>query len=445
MKCTGILTDLYELSMLQAYYFLEMEQEAVFSLFVRKLPEARNFLIACGLEDVLTFLENLHFSEDDLEYLESLGIFKKKFLDYLKGFRFTGDVYAMDEGTVFFENEPILEIKAPIGQAQLLETYIINEIHFQTLMASKAVRIVLAANGKKVVDFAFRRIHGVQSAHKAARAFYIAGVDATSNVYAGKTYNIPVTGTMAHSYVQAHEDEFEAFSSYVSFYPSTVLLVDTYDPFKGTENVVQLHKKLKESFQVSGIRIDSGDVADFSFKLRRILDEVGLKRVKIFASGGLDEYKIREIIKKNAPIDGFGIGTRMGVSADVPYLDMVYKLTEFKGKGRAKTSPGKMTFPYKKQVYRIEEQGIYKKDIICRYSEDSCGEPLLKKVMEKGKKILPDQSLNHIRDKLKKELSKLPKRLLEVSPATPPYTVEISSSFKNFMIKTKPQGKDHEF
>ncbi len=433
MRATGILTDLYELTMLQAYYFLEMEEEAVFSLFVRKLPKERNFLISCGLEDVLNFVENLHFSEEDLEYLESLGIFKKKFLDYLKDFKFTGDIYAMPEGTVFFQNEPILEIKAPIGQGQLLETYIINEIHFQTLMASKAIRLVLAAQGKRVVDFGFRRIHGVESAHKAARAFYIAGVDATSNVYAGKRYGIPVTGTMAHSYIQAHEDEFEAFSSYVSFYPNTVLLVDTYDPLKGTENVINLYKKLKENFQVSGIRIDSGDLGEFSFKLRKILDEAGLKRVKIFASGGLDEYEIKEIVEKGAPIDGFGVGTKMGVSSDVPYLDIVYKLTEFKGEGRVKTSPGKITLPYKKQVFRIEKNGKYIKDIICRDGEEVEGKPILKKVFEKGKRKLSKEELDDIRNRVKEEVSKLPEDLLKIAPALNSYPVELSPVLKNFL------------
>src|SRR6056297_1763247 len=336
-----LFTDLYELTMLQGYFHLSMHDQAVFSLFIRKLPQHRNFFIFCGLADILCFLENLRFKDKDIQYLHSLGLFSDDFLQSLADFCFTGDVFAMPEGTVCFANEPLLEIRAPIAQAQLLETFILNQVHYQTLAASKAVRVKLAAEDRNVFDFRLRRIHGLDAGLKSARAFYIVGIDSTSNVYAGYIYGIPVSGTMAHSFIQAHNDELEAFQAFTELYPETILLVDTYDSLLGVKKVVELAQSLGKDFHVKGIRIDSSDLIGLSYQIRDILDSAGLYQVKIFASGGLDEFDISNMVQQRSPIDGFGVGTKMGVSNDLPYLDMVYKLTIYAGQGCFKKSPGK--------------------------------------------------------------------------------------------------------
>lgn len=422
-----LLTDLYELTMLQAYFLQGMQDRAVFSLFSRKLPSRRNYLVACGLEPVLEYLQELRFSGEDIDYLRSLSMFRESFLDWLRGFRFSGDVYAVPEGTVVFPNEPILEVEAPIGEAQLLETLLLNRIHFCTLAASKAARVTTAARGRRVIDFGFRRMHGLDAGVQAARSFAIAGVAATSNVYAGSVLGIPVTGTMAHSYIQAHGNEMQAFRNFASIYPQTVLLIDTYDILEGVRNVIRLSRELGEEFAIQGVRVDSNDLHRTTRKIRSMLDEAGLEHLRIVVSGSMDEEGIAELVSGGAPVDGFGVGTRMGVSNDSPYLDLVYKLTEYAGKGRLKSSPGKSTLPGKKQVYRERKGGVYSGDIICHRDEEYPGIPLLQKVMDDGR-ILDSarENLETIKSRCNLELQLLPEKIRALEPANQPYPVSVS-------------------
>ncbi|RMF22896.1 MAG: nicotinate phosphoribosyltransferase [Cyanobacteria bacterium J083] len=436
----ALFTDLYELTMLQAYFEEEMTQEAVFSLFVRRLPPQRNFLLACGLDTVLNYLENLSFSDDDLAYLASLGKFSKRFLNWLRDFRFTGDVYAVSEGTPIFTNEPLLEIVAPLPQAQLVETYVMNQIHLQTLLASKAQRVVTAAQGRLVVDFGARRMHGIDAALKGSRAFYIAGVKATSNMLAGKNFGIPVMGTMAHSYIQAHADEAAAFAAFTQLYPDTVLLVDTYDTLAGVRKVIALAKTLGEDFQVKAVRLDSGDLLTLARESRQLLDEAGLEQVSIFASGGLDEYTIAKLVSANAPINGFGVGTNMGVSNDVPALDIAYKLCEYAGQARLKLSPGKSILPGRKQIFRLTENNQAVKDIIARFDENLPGRPLLVPVMHRGKRLVAGRvELEAIREYAQQQIAPLPSHVRAISQASPPYPVQISSELSLLQKKIKEQ------
>ena len=330
----ALLTDLYELTMAQAYWRDGMNEPAVFSLFVRTLPRVRNYLLACGVADALVLLESFRFSQESLEYLEGTGRFARDFLDWLSGLRFTGNVHAVPDGTPVFGNEPIMEVEAPLIEAQIVETILMNQVQVQTLLASKAARVVRAAGGRRVVDFGLRRAQGADAGLKGARAFWVAGVDATSNVLAGKVYGLPISGTMAHSYVQSFDHELDAFRAFARVYPETILLVDTYDTLEGVRHVVELARELGDDFKVRAIRLDSGDLAELAFRSREILDAAGLERVEIFASGGLDEYRVAEIVARGAPITGFGVGTSMAVSSDVPAMDVAYKLTEYAGRGR---------------------------------------------------------------------------------------------------------------
>lgn len=426
----ALFTDLYELTMAQAYLEEGLTDQAVFSVFVRRLPPQRNFLIACGLESVLDYLESFRFSDDDLDYLGSLGLFSQRFLEWLKNMRFTGDVYAVPEGTPIFPHEPILEVVAPLPQAQLFETFIMNQIQLQTMLASKAYRVVAAAQGRPVFDFAARRMHGSDAALKGARAFYIAGVAATSNVLAGKLYKIPVVGTMAHSYVQAHTSELEAFRAFARIYPETVLLVDTYDTLAGVRRVLELARELGPAFRVKAIRLDSGDLLTLSQHARRMLDDAGLSSVKIFASGGLDEERIAQLLQAGAPIDGFGVGTYMGVSKDAPDLDIVYKLSEYAGQGRLKLSPDKPIIPGRKQVFRLEENSYAVRDVIARADERLPGRPLLVPVMRGGKRLSEPQDLETIRRHAQEQIQCLPERVRALAPAQPPYPVELSPALQ---------------
>jgi nicotinate phosphoribosyltransferase len=423
----ALLTDLYQLTMLQAYFAQGMRDRAVFSLFVRRLPARRNYLLACGLDDVLTFVETARFDPPALAYLESLGRFSDRFLHFLEQFRFTGDVYAVPEGTPLFANEPVLEIAAPIAEAQLVETFVMNQVHLQTLMASKAARIVAAAQGRQIVDFGLRRMHGVDAGLKAARAFHIAGVHATSNVAAGQVYGLTVAGTMAHSYIQAHDDECEAFRAFAELYPDTVLVVDTYDTLAGVQKVIDLAGALGTGFHVGAVRLDSGDLGDLAFRTRRLLDAAGLQRVGIFASSNLDEEEIARLIAAGAPVDGFGVGAAMGVSADVPSLDIVYKLVEYAGRGRVKLSPEKVILPGRKQIFRIERDGVAERDVLGRHDDAPCGRPLLQQVMKHGSRLSPGRvSLQAARDRARTELERLPPGLRGLLPANPPYRVDVS-------------------
>lgn len=429
----ALFTDLYELTMLQAYVANGMHEEAVFSLFVRRLPERRNYLLACGIEDVLHYLEHVRFTADHLDYLASLGQFSGDFLNWLKDFRFTGDVHAVAEGTPVFANEPILEVVAPIAQAQLAETFIMNQVHLQTVLASKAARVVSAAEGRAVVDFGPRRMHGTDAAIKAARAFYIAGVTATSNVLAGRIYGVPVSGTMAHSFIQACDGEAAAFRAFARLYPETVLLVDTYDTLEGVRRVIELAHDLGEDFKVRAIRLDSGDLIGLAREARAMLDGAGLVHVEIFASGGLDEDAVAKIIAEDAPITGFGIGTAMGVSQDVPGLDIAYKLCSYAGRGRVKLSSGKPILPGRKQVFRIEENGRARKDTIARADEELPGRPLLQPVMKAGHRLPESRTdLEGTRRYAREQIGLLPRAMQAITPAKPPYSVTISDALKEY-------------
>ena len=431
----ALLTDQYELTMVQAYWREGMERSATFSLFVRRLPATRNYLLACGLEDALRYMETLSFRTHSLEYLATLGIFSDGFLRWLAEFRFTGDVYAVAEGTPVFAEEPILEVVAPLPEAQLVETFLMNQIHLQTVVASKARRVVEAARGRAVVDFGLRRMHGTDAGIKAARAFHIAGVESTSNVLAGFLYDIPVSGTMAHSYVQAHESDLTAFRAFAELYPETILLVDTYDSLDGVRAVLRLAAELGDDFRIRGIRLDSGDLGSLAYEARRLLDEAGLTGVEIFASGGLDEREIAGLVDRGTPITGFGVGTGMGVSADAPGLDMAYKLTSYAGAGRLKLSPGKRILPGRKQVYRIERDGRAVRDVIARAEEHHTGRPILRRVMARGRR-LPQASptLEQIRRTASEEIERLPDRIRALEPADPRYPVEISAELEAYRV-----------
>ncbi len=418
----ALLTDLYQLTMLQAYFREGLGDEAVFDLFVRRLPAERNYLIACGLDDALHYLESLSFSAEALGYLSSLGGFSKDFLASLADLRFRGDVWAVPEGTPVFANEPIVEVVAPLPEAQLVETFLLNQISFQTLVASKAARVVTAAGGRGVTEFGLRRLHGTDAGMKAARACFIAGVGATSNVLAGAVYGIPVTGTMAHSYVEAHDSELDAFRAFVSLYPDSILLVDTYDTLRGVENVVRLARELGEAFRVRAVRLDSGDLAGLAVEARRRLDDAGLEGVEIFASGSLDEYCVQRLIASGAPINGFGVGTRMGVSADQPSLDTAYKLVGYAGRPRMKLSTDKSNLPGRKQVFRTDTH-----DVIALHDEPGDGQALLLKVMEEGRRLpAGTRTLPQIAEHARAEAQRLPAALRRLEPADPPYRVDLS-------------------
>jgi nicotinate phosphoribosyltransferase len=425
----ALVTDLYELTMAQAYRQFGLNDEAVFDLFVRQLPPGRNYLVACGLDDVLHYLETFRFSDRALEYLASLGRFSRHFLDELGSFRFTGDVYAVAEGTPVFANEPILEVIAPLPQAQLVETFLLNQVSFQTLIASKAARVVAAAQGRTVVEFGLRREHGTDAGMKAARACAVAGVNGTSNVLAGQVYGLPVMGTMAHSFINAFDDELDAFRAWAAAFPDSILLVDTYDTLEGVRNVVRLAEELGEAFAVRGIRLDSGDLAHLAGEARRLLDDAGLNDVEIFASGSLDEDIVSELVAGGAPINGFGVGTRLGVSADHPYLDTAYKLSDYAGHSRMKRSTDKANLPGRKQVYRVESgtPAEASHDIIALHHEPCSGRPLLTRVMEGGRRrpaVTGD--LTAISAHAHREADRLPARLRALAPADPPYRVDLS-------------------
>jgi nicotinate phosphoribosyltransferase len=425
----ALLTDLYELSMIQAYWRERLHEEAVFSLFVRRLPSSRNYLLACGLDEVLRYLEVLRFGEHARSYLASLPYFSADFLRWLEDFRFTGDVYAVPEGTPVFAQEPVLEVVAPLPQAQLIEAFAMNQVHLQTLAASKAARVVHAASGRPVIDFGLRRMHGTDAGLKNARAFFIAGVAATSNVLAGHVYGLPLSGTMAHSYIQAHDRELDAFRAFAATYPQAILLVDTYDTLEGVRRVVELARELGPRLQVRGVRLDSGDLAQLAAAARRILDGAGLRQIGIFASGGLDEHAIAALIAGAAPIDGFGVGGAMGVSDDAPVLDIAYKLTAYAGRGRLKRSPGKRILPGRKQVFRMEDGEGAKGDVIARFDETLPGRPLLRKVMQRGER-LPEgrEDLGSIRARASAEICMLPATIRALQPAAPGYPVTISDA-----------------
>lgn len=414
---SALLTDLYELTMLNAYHDHGMNQTAVFEFFVRKLPPERNFLIAAGLEHALDYLEELRFTPEDLKWLAGTGKFSRDFVEALGRFRFTGDVHAIPEGTVFFPNEPILRVTAPLPEAQVIESRIINILHAQVLFASKAARCVLAGQDKQLVDFGMRRAHGAEAALFAARASYLAGLTGTATVLAGKLYDIPIFGTMAHSFIEAHDTEVEAFRNFAKSQPNNVvLLIDTYDTEQGARRVVELAPRLRdEGITVKAVRLDSGDHSENSRRVRAILDAGGCNDIGIFASGSLDEYKMEDLLRSGAPIDGFGIGTNLDVSADVPFLDSAYKLVEYAERPRRKRSPEKATWPGRKQVYRVyEPDGSMGHDILTLEDDEPQGEPLLQPVMRAGRRIAPPPPLSALRERAAAELARLPAPLRQL-------------------------------
>ncbi len=425
----ALFTDLYELTMGQSY-FESWNVKATFELFVRKLPPNRGYLIAAGLEDVCNYLLNFRFEEDDLEFLRKKG-FKEEFLDFLKKIRFTGDVWAVPEGELVFPNEPIIRVTAPIIEAQIFETFMINTVNFQTLIATKASRVVNSARGRPVIDFGSRRAHGVDAGLKAARASYIGGCIGTSNVLAGKLYGIPVFGTMAHSYIEAFPSEKEAFKAWIkSWGADTVLLIDTYNTLRGARNAIEAVEEVTGKKWLKGVRLDSGEMVTLSKEVRKILNAAGFSSTKIFVSGGLDEYVIDDYLSKGAEMDLFGVGSSLVTSDDAPKIDIVYKLVESEENGklvpRMKIAENeKITLPGAKQVFRIEKNGRYVKDMLGLSHEDLEGEKKLIQIFKNGKLIYKLPSLDEVRERAQTALEKLPEEYKRVrNPAT--YPVEIS-------------------
>jgi nicotinate phosphoribosyltransferase len=438
----GLFTDLYELTMAQAFYQQGMFAPATFSLFIRKYPANRGYLISAGLEDVLDYLENLHFSEASLDYLRSTGAFTGNFLEYLKGLRFTGSVRAVPEGRLFFVNEPLLEVTAPIIEAQIAETFIINQINLQSLLATKAARCVWAAQGRPLADFASRRTHGTDAALKMARCSYIGGFQSTSNVLAAQRYGIPPSGTMAHSFISSFLSEKEAFRAYAQTFPDrTILLLDTYDTIDGAWRAAEVAKEMEaEGHRLVAVRLDSGDLDDLSRHVRRILDDSGLDYVKILASGGLDEYELEELVQQEAPIDLFGVGTKAGVSSDAPSSDMAYKLVCYNQRPVTKLSPDKAYLPGTKQVFRLRDsRGQFSRDVIAREDEDlPGGEALLHTVMADGRRIWPDPTLDEIRERFLQDFKRLDDHHKRLS--TPPhYPVAVSPRLEQLTAQVQAQ------
>jgi nicotinate phosphoribosyltransferase len=427
-----LLTDLYQLTMVQAYLQQSMAEEAVFEFFVRKLPPHRNFLLAAGLEQVVEFLSHLHISADELAWLDSTGRFKPELLQYLERLQFTGDVDAMPEGTIFFPNEPILRITAPLPLAQLVETRVMNLLNFQTMIASKAARCVLVSGGKPIIDFGLRRAHGAEAGLLAARASYLAGFAGTATVLAEMQYGIPIYGTMAHSFVQAHKDEAAAFEHFAQAQPDNViLLIDTYDTEAGARHVVALAPQLTaKGIPVKGVRLDSGDLAEHARNVRHILDEGNLRHAQILASGNLDEYRLQSLVTSGAPIDSFAVGTAMTTSADAPSLDCAYKLQEYGRRPRRKRSEGKATWPGRKQVYRqYASDGTLARDIVTTFDDQQAGEPLLQPVMKEGRNLAHQPKLTELRQRAAAQLARLPDAMRTLE-CVPPYEVRIAEALQ---------------
>ena len=433
-RSSALLTDLYQINMIQAYLDHGGTETAVFELFVRNLPARRGFLVAAGLEQALLYLESLHFPPADIEWLKSTGRFRANLIDYLAAFRFTGDVHAMPEGTVFFANEPILRVTAPLPQAQFVESRLINILHYQVLIAAKAARVLLAAPNKVLVDFGFRRAHGAEAGLMAARASYLVGFAGTATVLAGQEFGIPIYGTMAHSFIESFDEEVKAFAAFAQSRPDNlVLLIDTYDTEAAARKVVALAPKLKEAgIIIRAVRLDSGNLVALSRSVRAILDAGGLRDVTIFASGGLDEDSLSDFARERAPIDGFGIGTAMTTSSDVPALDVVYKLQEYAGIARRKRSTNKATWPGRKQVWRRytadgrmagDTLSLERAAVSAGARPD--GEPLLQLVMQNGRRVHPPSALDDIRRHAKRELERLPGPLRALEPGAG-YPVKVS-------------------
>jgi nicotinate phosphoribosyltransferase len=434
----ALLTDLYQLTMLAAYTARGMEDTAVFEFYVRRVPKNRNFLVAAGLEQLLEYLENLRFDQADLEWLASTGRFEKAFLRRLEKLRFTGDIDALPEGTAFFANEPVVRVTARLPEAQLVETRLINLLHFQTLIASKAARCMLAAGDRKLVDFGLRRAHGAEAGIFAARANYLAGFTGTATVEAGRRFGIPLYGTMAHSLIQAHGSEAEAFRQFVEcFRENNTLLIDTYDTLGGARKVVTLAQELRPAgVRIGAVRIDSGNLAELSRGVRQILDEGGCRETQIFVSGGLDENSIAALVTAGAPVDGFGVGTNLDASVDEPVLDCAYKLQEYAGRATRKLSTGKETWPGRKQVERHRDgAGNLLRDDVVLEGDPVKGERLLVPVMRNGRRVGTSPTLAESRDRARRELAGLSAALRSLERQKP-YEVGIAPSIRSLAEAT---------
>lgn len=437
---SGLLTDLYELTMAAGYLQTRFDARAAFELFVRHLPPHRNYLVAAGLEQALDYLENVHFSPKEIEFLRKHPVFRHirgEFFDYLATFRFTGDVWAVPEGTLVFPGEPMLRVVAPIIEGQILETFLLATLSYQTMIASKAARVVTAAQGRQVVEFGARRAHGSQASLLAARAAAIGGAVGTSNVLAGHQFGMNTYGTQAHSWVMAHEDESEAFRHFLDAFPEdAVLLLDTYDVRNAVKEIIAVGRK------PAGVRLDSGDLAKDSRWVRRQLDRAGWNGVKIFASGDLDETRIAALISKRAAIDAFGVGTALATPGDAPHLNLVYKLVEVERGGKvreaAKLSRAKVTYPGRKQVLRYSgKAGEFVKDKITLEGEAiNGGAPLLVEVMREGKRLSPPEPVAALRERCLAGLDRLPKLYLQLTRKTA-YPVHYSQRLETMLEKVR--------
>jgi nicotinate phosphoribosyltransferase len=437
---SGLLTDLYELTMAAGYLQTRFDANATFELFVRHLPAKRNFLVAAGLEQALDFLEHVHFTADEIAFLRKHPVFcniRDEFFDYLATFRFTGDVWAMPEGSLAFPGEPLLRVTAPIIEGQIMETYLLATLSYQTMIASKAARVVTAAQGRQVVEFGARRAHGSQASLLAARAAAIGGCEGTSNVLAGQKFGMNTYGTQAHSWVMAHENEREAFAHFLDAFPGhSVLLLDTYDVRTALKTILKMGRK------PAGVRLDSGDLAKDSRWVRRELDRVGWKDVKIFASGDLDEYRIKKLVAQGAVIDAFGVGTALATPGDAPHLNLIYKLVEVERAGEvyeaAKLSAAKVTYPGRKQVLRhSNSKGQYIGDKITLDGEPSNGsEPMLIEVMRGGRRSAPAESISVLRGRCINSLARLPQKFLQINRSAV-YPVRYSRSLKTMLEQVR--------
>ena len=441
---SALLTDLYELTMAASYFAEGMVGRATFELSVRSLPDNRNFLVACGIEEAIGALETWEFTGDDCDHLRSLGMFSAEFLTSLQTLRFSGSVEAVAEGEIVFAGEPILSVTAPLIQAQLIETLLLNTVSYQTAIASKAARIQMAAAGHPWVDFSARRDHGFEASLRVARAAYLAGATGTSNVFAGKAYGIPVNGTMAHSYVLAFPDEASAFRAYSRRFPQrSTLLIDTYETLNGARFAADVATELREEgIEVAGVRIDSGDLDAGSRAVRSILDKAGHTRMQIFVSGDLDEYAISELLAVDAPIDAFGVGTRLGTIEDTPALNSTYKLVEYMSTPLMKTSIGKTTLPGTKQMYRTSVADGQPYDVVALRGEDLPGSALLVPGLRDGVRVRPPLSLDEARGHLSARLAELPEDLRAVSVSPAPYDVRISPKLEQLAARVTSHNLD---
>jgi nicotinate phosphoribosyltransferase len=453
---SALLTDLYELTMAAAYFADGLNVRASFELFVRSLPRERGFLIAAGLEQALDFLEEVRFREDEIEFLGQQPVFshiKSEFFDYLRSFRFTGEVWAVPEGTPVFGDEPLLRVTAPIIEAQIVETYLLSTLTFQTMIASKAARVTSAAQGRPVIEFGSRRAHGPEAGVLAARAAYIGGCAGTSNLEAGRRFGIPIFGTLAHSFVMAYTNEEDAFKKFHQLFPEhSVLLVDTYDTLAAVDKIIA------NDLHPTAVRLDSGDLLELSLRGRQRLDEAGLSETKIFASGDLDEYAIADLLAQGAPIDAFGVGTALATSVDAPALGGVYKLVDIESDGlasyRAKLSEEKATYPGRKQIFRFHDpDGSFRGDIIaCADEQFPRDEPLLHCVMQQGRRLNPSPELGLIQQHARQQIQKLPETCRRLRQPEP-YVITVSQRLENLLrdvrskIKPKaqaPTNQSHE-